>query len=227
MVSVIWIAIIALNKFFMTRNIHFLISILILGAISGCNSSKPKKSLENLKAAFISESAMTEKYEKYAQAATLQGLDTLARLFIAVSKSERIHAVNHGKVIEKFGEEAGVLSGSIFEIKTSIENLNEAVKSETLDMQKVYQGYIRNAEQEKAPEIAKTFTWAWNCEKKHLRYFKLASLSLSKGNQKGVPFNWYICSTCGNLYSSSDLKDKCEFCLTGQDKFIGYINVKE
>ena len=211
----------------MTRVIHLLLSLLIIFVFSACRSSKPKISLENLKAAFASESTMTEKYEKYAQAATLQGLDTIARLFMTVSKSERIHAVNHGKVIEKFGEESGVPVSGIFEIKTTIENLNEAIKSETLDMQKVYQGYIRNAEQEKAPEIARTFTWAWNCEKKHLRYFKLASISLLKGNQKAVPFNWYICSNCGNIYTSSDLKDKCEFCLTGQDKFIGYINIKD
>lgn len=211
----------------MSQIIRFILSITILGSILQCSGSKAKKSLEDLRVAFNNESTNAEKYEKYGQAALNQGFDTLAQLFIAVAKSERIHATNHGKVIERFGIDSGIAEIGNFEVKSTAENLKEAVKSEMFDFQTVYQAYIRDAEREKATEIAKTFTWAWNSEKKHLQYFRLASSVISKGHETNLPFVWFICSTCGNMYTITDLKKECEFCLTKQENFIGYTKPSE
>jgi rubrerythrin len=196
-------------------------------ALTQCNNMKPKKSLEDLRTAFNSETTFAEKYEKYAQAARNEGFDTLAQLFVAVSKSERIHASNHAKVIEKFGLESGNGVIGSFEVKSTSENLKEATSSESFDLQSVYQGYIKEAEIEKAPEIARTFTWARNSEIKHLKYFRLAISVISSGNETNLPYDWFICSNCGNMYTPADVKDKCEFCLTRQENFIGYIKPAE
>ncbi len=211
----------------MSQIFRFILSVTILGSIWQCSGSKPKKSFEDLRLAFNNESTNAEKFEKYGQAAINQGFDTLAQLFIAISKSERIHATNHGKAIEKFGTDSGIAEIGNFEVKTTTENLKEALKSEMFDFQTVYQAYIRDAEREMAPEIAKTFTWAWNSEKKHLQYLRMATAIISKGNETKLPFVWYVCSKCGNMYTLTDVKKECEFCLTKQENFIGYIKPAE
>lgn len=211
----------------MTLISRLVFTLTVFIALVQCNNLKPIKSLEDLRAAYNNESTVAEKYEKYALAAKNEGFDTIAQLFIAVAKSERIHAINHSKVIEKFGLESGIGVIGSFDVKSTSENLKEAIKSESFDMQTVYQGYIREAEREKAPEIARSFTWARNSEKKHLLYFSRASSIISKGNETNLPFVWYICSGCGNMYTIADVKDKCEFCLTRQEDFIGYIKLSE
>ncbi len=207
------------------------LSVALIFTISGflfcCNTSKPKKSIEDLRSAYNSESTFAEKYAKFAQAATNEGYDTLAKLFLAVSKSERIHSTNHGKVIDKLGYDSGTAEIGSFEVKSTIENLKAAIKSEAFDMQSVYPGFIRDAEREKVPEIARSFNWAWNGEKTHLRYYRNASEIIGKGNEKDIPFVWYICSGCGNIYTPANVKEKCELCLTKQENFIGYINKTE
>jgi rubrerythrin len=201
---------------------QFILAIVFAGLFVQCNSSKPKKSVEDLKTAFNNESTASEKYAKFAQAATKEGFDTLAKLFDAVSRSESIHAFNHGKVLEKYGK--GVANAEIgsYEVKTIAENLQAAIKGESFEMQTMYPGFIRTAEIEKAPEAAKSFTWAWDAEKKHLNYYRQAATTIAKGNETGLPVIWYVCPICGNIYKPDDLKAFCDLCLTKKENFIGY-----
>ena len=83
-----------------TRLIMFLLAI---GLISGC-TSKPVKTIENLKAAYNGESTASAKYAAFAEKAKSEGFDTVAVMFLATSKAEAIHAGNHLKVLEKLGE---------------------------------------------------------------------------------------------------------------------------
>ena len=201
--------------------IYFLILTITL-FFPGCNTYRPKKSKEDLRIAFNLESTNTEKYSKYAQAATREGLDTIAQLFEAFSKSESIHAANHGKVLEKFGGDTANPEIGAFEVKSTTENLKAAIKGATFDMQTIYPVYIRDAEQEKIPEIARSFIWAWNGEKKQFVYLSRAQAALNKMSQVNLPYIWLVCPTCGNTFSISDVKAVCDFCLTKQDNFIGY-----
>ena len=202
--------------------IRFIPLIFVAVAFVQCNASKPKKSIEDLKTAYNNESTASEKYAKFAQTATSEGFDTIAKLFDAASKSESIHAVNHRKVLEKYGGNVGDAEIAGFEVKTTSENLQAAINSETYQMQTIYPEFIRDAEHEKAPEAAKSFTWAWDAEKKHLSYYRQAAASILKGNETGLSFTWYVCPICGNTYNSTDLKANCDFCLTKQQNFIGY-----
>jgi rubrerythrin len=201
--------------------------IIIAGIFTYCGTPKPKKSFENLKTAFNNESTTSDKYAKFAQIATKEGHDTIAKLFNAVSKSESIHAFNHSKVLEKYGQHIGSAEIGSYEVKTTAENLQTAINGETYDMQTMYPGFIRIAENEKAPEAAKSFTWAWDAEKKHLNYYRLAAAAILKGNETGLSFTWYVCPVCGNIYNPTDVKESCDFCLTKQANFIGYTDRPE
>jgi len=190
--------------------------------ITCCNSSKPKKSIENLRVAFNTESTSAEKYAKFAQTALTEGFDTIARLFDAVSKSSKIHAVNHAETLKIFGVNATTPEIGSFEIKTTAENLQAAIKAESYEMQTMYTGFIKTAEEEKAPEAAKAFTWAQGIEKGRLSYFNQAAITIGSGNESGIPDLWLICPLCGNTLSPLNLKPICEYCLTKEENFIGY-----
>ena len=208
--------------------IYRLISIIIITLVfSGCSNSKPKKAKEDLKIAFNLESTNAEKYSKFAQAAIKEGFDTIAQVFDAVSKSESIHAANHGKILEKFGGDAGSAEIASFAIKSTAENLKSAIKDATYDMQTIYPVFIREAEQEKIPEIARTFTWAWNGDKKHFICLRKALVNLNKGKPANLAYIWFVCPMCGNIYNSMDVKAMCDLCLTKQENFIGYRKAME
>ncbi len=201
---------------------RFILLVVVAGVFAQCHLSKPKISVEDLKIAFNSESTASQKYAKFAQKAMEEGYDTIAKLFEATSKAESIHAFNHGKVLEKYTGSAGNAEIGSYEIKTTLENLKTAISGETYEMQTMYPGFIRNAENEKAPEAAKSFTWAWDGEKKHLNYYGQVESAIEKGNENGLPFEWYVCPVCGNIYNPADVKESCDFCLTKQTSFIGY-----
>jgi len=201
---------------------RFILLIVTVGVFAQCNSSKPVKSIEDLKTAFNSESTASEKYAKFAQAAMEEGYDTIAKLFEATSKSEKIHAFNHGKVLEKYGNSVVNAEIGSYTIKTTVENLQTAINGETYEMQTMYPGFIKNAEIEKAPEAAKSFTWALDGEKKHLNYYREVQSLIVKGNENGLSFEWYVCPICGNIYNDIDVKESCDFCLTKKVNFVGY-----
>jgi rubrerythrin len=207
--------------------IRFITFIFLAAVFTYCSNSKPKKSIENLKTAFNNESTSSEKYSKFAQTALTEGFDTLAKLFDAASKSENIHALNHAKALEKFGLTAGIPEISSFEVKTTVENLQVAINAETYEMQTLYPGFIRIAEEEKAPEAAKSFTWAQGAEIKHLGYYRQAAASLASGNESALPDSWLVCPVCGNTFNPANVKPNCEFCLTKQENFIGYTEVSK
>ncbi len=201
---------------------RFVLLIVVCGVFAQCNSSKPVKSVENLKTAFNSESTASEKFAKFAQTALEEGYDTIAKLFEATSKSEKIHAFNHGKVLEKYGNSVGNAEIGSYEIKTTVENLQTAKNGETYEIQTMYPGFIKSAEIEKAAEAAKSFTWSWDGGKKHLSNFRQVESVFVKGNENGLSFEWYVCPTCGNIYNPTDVKESCDFCLIKKVNFIGY-----
>lgn len=199
-----------------------IILLTLSGIFTFCTTHKPKKSIDDLKSAFNYESGSAEKYSRFSEIALKEGYDTLAQLFAASAKSEAIHAANHAKAIEKLGGDAPVAEIGRLEAKSTAENLLEALKSETYQMQTIYPIYIRDAENEKVPEAARSMTWAWNSEKKHLKYYRMAASAITNGNEAGLPYKWFVCPVCGDTYNSNDLKPVCDFCLNKQENFIGY-----
>jgi len=201
---------------------RFILLLITFVFFAQCNSKKPVKSIEDLKTAFNSESTASEKYAKFAQAAMEEGYDTIAKLFEATSKSEKIHASNLGKVLKKYNGNVGTAEIGSYEVKSTLENLKTSINGETYEMQTMYPGFIRNAENEKAAEAAKSFTWAWDGEKRHLNHYRQIELAIAKGNENGLFFEWYVCPICGNICNPSNVKENCDFCLTKKVNFIGY-----
>ena len=189
--------------------------------IFGCTPN-PVKTIENLKAAYNGESTASKKYAAFAERAKEEGLDTVAVMFLATSKSESIHAANHLKVLEKLGQKIeGPTIGS-FTVLTTAENLADAIKGETYEIETMYPGFISEAKKEKSADAVKSFTWAVDTEKKHQVFYNSALSAIKAGGEKSLPLNWFVCPTCGNTYDAGTVTSACDFCMTPRAKFIPF-----
>lgn len=199
----------------------FLTLILSIMLIAGC-ATKPVKTIENLKAAYNGESTASAKYASFAERAKTEGFDTIAVMFMATSKAEAIHAANHLKVLEKLGEKvAGPEIGS-FTTLTTAENLTDAIKGETYEIETMYPGFISTANTEKSSDAVKSFTWAFDTEKKHQAFYKAALAAISAGGEKSLPAKWFVCPVCGNTYDAASVTPKCDFCMTPKEKYLEF-----
>jgi len=195
--------------------------VLATSLIFGC-ASNPIKTIENLKAAYNGESTASAKYAAFAERAKAEGFDTVAVMFLATSKAEAIHAANHLKVLEKLGEKiTGPQIGS-FTVLTTAENLTDAIKGETYELETMYPGFITLAKEEKSKDAVKSFTWALDTEKKHQVFYKTALAAISGGREKSLPAKWFVCPVCGNTYDAGSVTAKCDFCMTPKEKFIEF-----
>lgn len=192
-----------------------LISVLILAS---CTKVKPVKTIENLKAGIKGETTASAKYAAFAEKAKAEGHDTIAKLFEAASKSERIHAANHTKVLASLGEKMDDFKPE-FEVKTTKENLQAAIEGESYETTTMYPQFQKEARAEKAEKAVKSFTWAFDTELKHLAFYKNALAALETKTENTLPFNYYVCPTCGNTYDKATVDKKCAFCGTTKDKF--------
>lgn len=196
--------------------------ILIASAVSlmyGC-APKPAKTIENLKAAFNGESTASAKYAAFAEKAKAEGFDTVAVMFLAISKAESIHAENHKKVLEKLGEKVDGPEIGKFTVLTTAENLADAEKGETYEVSTMYPGFITTAKEQKVSDAVKSFTWAIDTEKKHQVFYKTALEALNTAGEKSLSSQWFVCPVCGNTYSVASVQEACDFCMTKKEKFL-------
>jgi rubrerythrin len=200
---------------------RLLFIVLVLGLVIGCKTT-PVKTIENLKAAYNGESTASAKYAAFAEKAKSEGFDTVALMFLATSKAESIHAANHLKVLEKLGVKLSGPELGSFSVLTTVENLEDAIKGETYELETMYPGFIATAKEEKSSDATKTFTWALDTEKKHQSFYKTALAALQGGSEKTLPAKWLVCPVCGNTYDSGSVTAKCDFCLTPKEKFLEF-----
>ncbi len=83
-----------------------------------------RNSEENLKEAFAGESQANRKYLAFAKKADQEGYPQVARLFRAAAEAETVHAHNHLRVLKG--------------IRSTKENIQEAVDGETHEFMKMY-----------------------------------------------------------------------------------------
>ncbi|HBZ67983.1 MAG TPA: rubrerythrin [Bacteroidales bacterium] len=202
-------------------NLIFVLVITSLIAFTGCNQPKPVKTIQNLKDGIIGETTAGKKYEAFAQKAREEGFDTIAKLFDAASKAESIHAANHKKVLDELGETMEDFTPE-FEVKTTAENLQAAITGESYEVSTMYPQFLADAKAEKVEKAEKSFTWAFDTEKKHNDFYTAALAALNTGSERNLPVGYAVCPTCGNTYDIAGVDAKCAFCQTDKEKFITF-----
>jgi rubrerythrin len=180
-----------------------------------------EKTIENLKAAIKGESVASAKYAAFAEQAKKESMLQIAILFEATSKAEAIHALNHKAVLEKMNVKADVVKPE-FTVKTTKENLEDAIKGENYEMMFMYPEFINTAKDENAGDAVKSFRWAMETEKKHSIMYTNALSALNKNDLKSLPKVYWVCPKCGNTFDQAKPEDKCPFCYTSRDKYIKF-----
>ncbi|MEK6737905.1 MAG: rubrerythrin family protein [Planctomycetota bacterium] len=156
--------------------------------------------VDNLKNAFAGESQANRKYLAFAKKADEEGLKQVAKLFRATAEAETVHAHSHLRV----------LGG----VKTTKENLQDAINGETYEFTKMYPQMIEEAKKEGNKQALQSFENANNVEKTHAALYQKALNNL--GNNETV--DYFVCQVCGHT-AEKDAPDKCPVCTAPKTKF--------
>ena len=152
------------------------------------------KSEQNLKDAFAGESQANRKYLAFAKQADREGYAQAAKLFRAAAEAETVHAHNHLRALHG--------------IRSTRENLQEAITGETHEFKEMYPQMIAAAELENAAEARRSFTFANAVEKVHAALYEKALAAL---DQPEDIFDYYICPVCGHTVER-EAPETCVVC---------------
>ncbi len=155
---------------------------------------------DNLEEAFAGESQANRKYLAFSKKAEAEGHDQVARLFRAAAQSETVHALEHLRVMGQ--------------VRSTADNLKTAIEGETYEYQRMYPGFIDEAEREDNKGAVTSFRNANAVEQVHAQFFKKALVDLGRNNQ----VEYYVCPVCGNVFEGK-LPDSCPICGTPSSKF--------
>ncbi|MCB0751542.1 MAG: rubrerythrin family protein [Ignavibacteriae bacterium] len=192
--------------------------ILLIAFASILSAAKPTKTIENLKSAIIGETTASAKYAAYSDKAKAEGFTKIALLFQAASKSESIHANNHKAVLSELGEKMADFKPE-YSVKTTKENLNDAIKGESYEVATMYPEFLKTGQFENANLALISFNYAFQTEKKHAKLYKIALSELENGKENSLASTYYVCSTCGNTYEK-EAPARCGISMTPKERFI-------
>jgi rubrerythrin len=198
--------------------IPILAAILLIGL---CASGANEKTIANLKYAFKGESTASAKYAAYAEQAKKDGYPQVAVLFQAASKSEAIHAQNHKTVLEKLGSRPDPFKPE-FTVKSTVENLKEAISGEHGEITAMYPGFIASAKDDNSMDAVRSFSWAMDTEKKHEEFYSAALNALNDKKVNTLPGIYWVCPKCGNTFNVATPEEKCPFCYTSRTKYFKF-----
>ncbi|MBZ2174284.1 Rubrerythrin-2 [Schnuerera sp. xch1] len=160
------------------------------------------KTLNNLMEAFAGESQANRKYLAYSKKAEAGGNTNAAKLFKAAAYAETLHALKHFEVADK--------------VRSTPDNLKDAVDGETFEFESMYPGFIEIAKEEGNKAAVQTFTYAMEAEKVHAKLYKEALENIDETEE----VFYYVCPVCGNIEKS--VPGKCSICNADGSKFIKY-----
>ncbi len=200
----------------MTKSVKIAILLAAMLALSVAAVAAPAKTLDNLQAAYNGESNASAKYTAYAQKADKDGYPGVASLFRAAAAAEKVHAETHASVIKAMG---GTPKADIKtpEVKTTKENLEDAIKGETYERDVMYPEFIAAAKAEGNKEALKAFNYAKTAEAEHAKMYSADLKDLA--GLKGKTQVYWVCTICGYTVPKIDF-DKCPSCFNPKDKYI-------
>ena len=200
------------------KKVVSLFAIFSVFAFFGFAQNTNAQTVDNLKEAFKGETTASAKYAADSKKAKEEGYTNIAKLFEAASKSENIHAGNHKAVLEQLGVKADKITPE-FEVKSTKENLLDAIAGESYEVAKMYPEFIKKSVEENVTLASISFNYALQTEKKHNVFYQGALDKLNAGKENEVASTYYLCPTCGNTYENNAPK-RCGISMTSGEKFI-------
>jgi rubrerythrin len=152
------------------------------------------KTKEFLQEAFAGESQANRKYTSFAAQADKEGFPQAAKLFRAAAEAEAVHAANHLRAMKA--------------IKSTKENLREAIAGETHEFKEMYPEMITASKVESAKDAERSFNYANAVEEYHAKLYNEMMQGLDT-NKDVYPY--YVCPVCG-MTVAKEAPEKCPVC---------------
>ena len=153
------------------------------------------KSEDVLKEAFAGESQANRKYLAFAIKADQEGFAQAAKLFRAAAEAETVHAHAHLRASKG--------------IRSTRENLQEAIAGETHEFKSMYPGMIEVANKtEGNKEAERSFNFANEVEKIHARLYQQVLDHLDAAKESD---SYYVCQVCGYT-AEKEAPETCPVC---------------
>jgi rubrerythrin len=151
--------------------------------------------------AFAGESQANRRYLAFAKQAEEEGYHQVAKLFRAVAEAETVHALAHLRALKG--------------VKSTAENLREAISGETHEFKIMYPAMVGTAILEGNKEAERSFKYANEVEKVHAELFERALANLDKQ----VEADYCVCSVCGNT-CENEHPENCQVCGNRAEQFF-------
>ena len=145
--------------------------------------------------AFAGESQANRRYLAFAQQAEKEGYPQVAKLFSAAAEAETVHAHAHLRALKG--------------VRSTVENLKEAISGETHEFNIMYPAMIGTAIVEGNKEAERSFKYANEVEKAHVDLFEKALANLDKQAE----VDYCVCSVCGYTWEIES-PEECQLCGT-------------
>lgn len=158
--------------------------------------------LDHLHEAFAGESQANRKYLAFAERAEKDGLPNIAKLFRTTAAAETIHSTGHLKAMDG--------------VKSTAENLREAVAGETYEANEMYPPMLEQAKAE-GHKAARMFGYAVEAEAVHASLYKMALEAAERGEDLGTNA-FYLCPVCGHIEVGAPT-EPCPICGAKPEKF--------
>lgn len=159
------------------------------------------KTEQNLSEAFAGESQANRKYLAFAKQAEQEGYKQVAKLFRAAAEAETVHAHSHLRTM------GGV--------KSTADNLQEAISGETHEFNSMSPAMIEAAKAENEKAAERSFTFANEVEKVHAALYEKALANLEGLKET----DYYVCSVCGYTVEDGP-PDECPVCKAKAKAFL-------
>ncbi len=152
------------------------------------------KTEDALKEAFAGESQANRKYLAFAAKADSEGFPQAAKLFRAAAEAETVHAHAHLKAMKG--------------IRSTKENLAEAIAGETHEFKSMYPDMIDAAKAEGHKEAERSFNFANEVEKIHAGLYQKMLDHLESAKET---YSYYVCPVCGYTVEE-EAPETCPVC---------------
>ena len=176
-------------------------------------SSRPVKTIGNLRNAVLYERGAAERCRACAVRAQEEGCFDAARLFAALARSEEIQAEHQLRLLNGYGERMAweaLPVDSIGPIESTRINLENARRMESYKMLTAFPIFEQTAAAEGVDEAVRLFRMLTILAERHEAYFRRTLEGPGRDTAAG---SWSVCARCGGLFApETTLPERCEIC---------------
>lgn len=175
-----------------------------------------------LRSAYGGESMAHMRYLVWADHAEKGGFPNIARLYRAIAYAEQVHAGNHFTALKDETGGFKVDAGGEFGLKSVAENLAWAIEGERGEVEQMYPVYLNTAEFQHEKDALRSFHYALEAEKIHVRMFTEAREHALKDEDMPIDGQKvYICPVCGFTHIGPH-DDPCPVCKVKSERFVAF-----